>query len=121
MNSVIVGLGSNVNPQTHIAVAREQLKRYFQVLKESSFKMTPAVGSPKQADYLNGAVLLKTKLDRKNFLAKLKALEKDLGEFPGDPDRPRVIDLDILVWNGKVIHPDVENRAFLRDFLKELK
>ena len=45
----------------------------------------------------------------------LRELETQVGRVRAvHRDEPRRIDLDIAVWNGEVVDPDVHERAFLR-------
>ena len=56
MNTCIIGLGSNIDPQKHIHEARKILGSRFKILKESKFVSTKPVGVVHQSDFLNGAL-----------------------------------------------------------------
>jgi 2-amino-4-hydroxy-6-hydroxymethyldihydropteridine diphosphokinase len=121
MNRAVVGLGSNIEPEENIRKAREFLARQYTVLKESSFKKTKSIGPTKQADFLNGAVLLEVDSELGHFKSALKGLESALGR-KRTPDRnaPRPIDLDILVWNGSITDKNFYQRDFLKESVLEL-
>ena len=70
---------------------------------------------PGTPDFLNAAVLVETTLDQKTLAGLLRRLESDLGRTrTADRYAPRTIDLDIVVWDGRVIDPDVHQRPYLR-------
>ena len=43
-----------------------------------------------------------------------------MGRKPDTSLQPRTIDLDLLVWNGKVVDKDYYTRDFLRQIAAEL-
>lgn len=124
-----LGIGSNLGRrQINIKKAIELLKQLpnIKVIKISQLIETMPVGGPKQRKFLNGAIEIKTNLKPQALLKALKKIEKDLGRVKTIKNGPRVIDLDILLYNKKNIyeknliipHP----RMFYRDFvLKPLK
>ncbi len=121
MNTVIIGLGSNINPGTNIEKARALLGEKFRILAESQFIKTKPLGPLKQPNFLNGAVLAVTPLDYDALRAKLKEIEKKMGRIVQIKNfGPRTIDLDILVWNNKVVDPDLYERDFLRKSVLQL-
>ncbi len=121
MNTAIVGLGSNIRPQENIRKARELLAQKYQILAESRFVITQAIGKPQAPDFLNGALLLETESDCEDFKLQMKALERELGRTSRQTGgEPRVIDLDLLVWNSQVMDEDVRQRPFVQDSVREL-
>ena len=116
MNTAVIGLGSNIAPQKNIKVAKTILSHEFTILAESKFVKTKPVGPIKQADFLNGALLVKTPLNRRQLKSKLARIEKKLGrKASANKFGPRTIDLDILVMNGRV----VDNDFYARDFVQK--
>ena len=121
MNKVVVALGSNIDPQKNIEEACQSLKRNFTFLKQSKFIQTAPIGYTDQDDFINGSVLLQTNLSQEEFKAALKAMEKELGrEKSTIPYGPRTIDLDIVVFNGKIVDQDFYERGFVKDAVLEL-
>lgn len=121
MNTAIVGIGSNIDAERNVIAARRMLGEKLSVLGESKFVRTKPIGSREQQDFLNGSLLVKTRLGRKRLKTLLKGVETVLGRGVGE-DRygPRKMDLDILVWNGEIVDPDVYEREFLRRSVVEL-
>lgn len=121
MNTVIVGIGSNIDAEKNVSAAKRMLGEKLNVLGESEFVRTRPVGPREQQDFLNGSLLIKTRLGRKQLKTLLKGVETALGRnVREDRYGPRKIDLDILVWNGEVVDPDVYEREFLRRSVIEL-
>ena len=121
MNTVIVGIGSNIDAEKNVNAAKRMLREKLNVLGESKFVRTKPIGSRQQQDFLNGSLLVKTRLGLKQLKTVLKGVEIALGRDAGE-DRygPRKMDLDILVWNGEIIDSDIYEREFLRRAVIEL-
>jgi 2-amino-4-hydroxy-6-hydroxymethyldihydropteridine diphosphokinase len=121
MNRVVVSFGSNVRPAENLDAAMDALRRDHRLIAESSRVATRPIGYAEQPDFINGAVLVDTELSRELFRAYLKAVEDRLGRVRGGSRfGPRCVDLDIVVWNGKVVDPDYYKRKFLRDAVGEV-
>ncbi len=126
MNKVVVSLGSNIRPEENIRHARRILARKYDVIVESSFVITKPVGEVNQPDFINGAILLKTPLSMSELKGELKEIEVYLGRnLKSNKFGPRTIDLDIVVWKGKIVDQDFYERDYLRlsvlDVLPEIR
>jgi len=121
MNQVIIGLGSNIDPDRNIQQAKEILAQKYHVLAESCFKVTRPVGKIKQADFINGSVLIESDSTIGQLKAELGKIEKGMGRNrPHDRYGPRTIDLDIVIWNEDVIDQDFYERDYLKESVLEL-
>ena len=121
MNTVVVSVGSNIDPERNIEAARELVAGEHELVACSDFVHTAPIDRPGQPDFLNGAFLLRTPLERPQLRASLKRIENRLGRCHGpDKSAPRRIDLDIVVWNGRVVDRDYHTRDFLRDACRQL-
>jgi len=121
MNKVIIGLGSNINPEKNIAQSRAILAERFKVLGSSQFIQTKPVGYTEQDDFINGSLYIETDLSLEELTAILKNIEKEMGrkKIPIKYG-PRSIDLDIAVWNGQIIDQDFYERDFIKNAVLEL-
>ncbi len=121
MNTAVVGVGSNIEPQRNIRRAEEIISREQKLLKKSSFRVTPPLGMADQDDFLNGAFLVSTRMSYAEFRGYLKNVETRLGRA-GNADKygPRTIDLDLIVWNDEVVNDDYYTRDFVREAVGEL-
>jgi len=121
VNRVIIGLGSNIDPKQNIERAVECIDDAHRVLALSSLVETEPIGVTDQPKFLNGAVLIETRLTRDELNGWLRQLEADLGRVRTSRKYgPRTIDLDIVVWNGRIVHRDVRERDFLRRAVLEV-
>jgi 2-amino-4-hydroxy-6-hydroxymethyldihydropteridine diphosphokinase len=121
MNSVIIGIGSNIDAESNIPKMLEILKSQVEIVKVSLMIKTKPIGIENQNDYTNGAVKVKTNLNQSDLTVVLKNIEDEMGR-----DRtvakfgPRCIDLDIIVWNGEIVDDDYYTRDFLQKSVREL-
>jgi len=120
-NICVIGIGSNIEPHENIRRAIELVSEEAQILSLSSFVITKPIGTIKQPDFLNGAVKVCTNLSKTKFKEFLRSVEDDMGRDRSiGPYGPRNIDLDIVVWNGKIIDSDYYQRDFLKKTVDEL-
>jgi 2-amino-4-hydroxy-6-hydroxymethyldihydropteridine diphosphokinase len=121
MNSVIIGIGSNLDADMNINQMLGILKKYVEILKVSTMLKTKPIGIMDQPDYTNGAVKVNTDLNLADLTTLLKTIEDQMGRDRSAPKfGPRNIDLDIVVWNGKIVDDDYYSRDFLQKSVAEL-
>lgn len=120
-NVVVIGIGSNINADENIPKMFDILSRKVQILKISQMIHTKPVGDVNQPDYTNGAVKISTPLEKDELKRLLKGIEDELGRDHSAPKySPRTIDLDMVVWNGRIIDEDYYTRDFLRRTVQEV-
>lgn len=125
MAIALIGLGSNLGERKHhLESAIEQIRQLSQteVLAVSRWHETEPVGGPPQGKFLNGAAKIETALSPESLAKELQQIERSLGR---PPERirwgPRVIDLDLLGYEDRVIqgdrltvpHPRLQERPFV--------
>jgi 2-amino-4-hydroxy-6-hydroxymethyldihydropteridine diphosphokinase len=95
-----IALGSNRrsrhgSPEATVRAAAEAIgvERLSRILR------VPALG-PAGRDFANAAALLHSRLDPPELLATLKETEREFGRRFGRRWGPRVLDLDIVLWEG---------------------
>ena len=120
-HEVVIGLGSNIDPEANLEQAVQELKSRFKVSKRSQWTRTKPIGIQDQPDFYNGALLMETELEQQSLKKELKQIEDILGRDRSLPKfGPRTIDLDILIWNKKVVDEDYYERDFLRKGVEEI-
>lgn len=95
-----VGLGSNVDPATHLAQATEQLTRLVGRIEVSRVVQTSPVDLQTARQFWNAVAYFETDLDYIRLKSRLNSIEIELGRDRADPERARkdrTIDLDILL------------------------
>ncbi len=122
MAIIYLGLGTNLGDRiANLRAALDALAPDVRVLSHSHVYETPAWGYEDQPAFLNMALKGETRLPPTALLARLKALETDLGRQPGFRWGPRLIDIDILFYEDLVLdslelvipHPRMQERAFV--------
>lgn len=120
-NTVIIGIGSNIEAEVNIQKMLTILKEKVKILQVSAFIKTKPIGIENQPYYTNGAVKVETDLNQKALIILLKSIEDQMGRDRSAPKfGPRNIDLDIVVWNGEIVDKDYYSRDFLRKSVREL-
>ncbi len=111
-NQVLIGLGSNLNPDQNISEALRLLESQVTIRNVSSIYQAPAVGSS-GPDYLNSAVLIETdstlEMLRNNILTPIENQLKRVRS--SDKYIDRTIDLDVLLFNQTVTDPEIWTQA----------
>jgi 2-amino-4-hydroxy-6-hydroxymethyldihydropteridine diphosphokinase len=130
MAKVFLGIGSNIgNREKNIRSALDLLnKQGILVKKVSKIIRTKPIGGPSQGYFLNAAARIKTNFSPFILLKKLKNIEKVMGRTRGIRFGPRIIDLDILVYDNlklkskKLIipHPRMWQREFVLKPLRSI-
>ncbi len=113
-HTVLISLGSNINPEKHLPAAVKLLAEIVDGLQVSSTWESPAVGSI-GPNYLNNAVLFRTGLSLEKVRSHLiTPIENQLGRVrSGDKYMDRTIDLDVLIYDQNVVDPDLWSQAHL--------
>lgn len=131
MNKAYLSLGTNMGDREQNlkqAVAMLQEMPDVEVTKVSSIYETAPVGYTEQASFLNIALLIETNLSALALLERCQSVENELGRVREVRWGPRIIDLDILLFNNENIevenltvpHPRMFERAFVLVPLMEI-
>ncbi|HLU94612.1 MAG TPA: 2-amino-4-hydroxy-6-hydroxymethyldihydropteridine diphosphokinase [Membranihabitans sp.] len=122
LNEAIIGMGSNIEPESNIKNALESLSKVCGIRNQSKFIYTEPEKLKDQARFLNGAVVIDTPLPFEELKSYLKSLEDQMGRQRSGPQNgPRNIDLDIILYNGSITDEEVYEYSFLQQFLRELR
>ncbi len=131
MSKVFIGLGSNLGDRGgNIQAALSLLKENENLVidKVSNIIETEPVNAP-GPNFFNGVVKLTTVLSPSELLEQLFVIEKRLGRKRKFKNAPRIIDLDILLYDDEIInepnlkvpHPLMTRRQFVMKPLLEIE
>jgi len=129
MATSYLSLGSNLGDrETNIASALKILGQKVRISKVSSLYETEPVGYKDQPWFLNCVCSVETELSPQALLKFAKAIERNLGRKRTIRFGPRVIDIDILFYDGLILdssdlvipHPRLAERPFVLVPLKEI-
>jgi len=121
-HTVYLALGSNVgNRAANLKAAIAALPPQMEVKAKSRVYETPPWGYTNQEKFLNQVVKAWTYLEPEPLLKHLKRLEVALGRVPTFQYGPRLIDIDILLYDDlvfdsadlKIPHPQMHERGFV--------
>ena len=125
-----LALGSNLGDRAgYLRAAVEALPDAgIRLVHASRVAETEPVGVRDQPRFLNQVLEVETSLQPHPLLNAVKSIEQHLGRRDRVRWGPREIDIDILRYNGRTVHepglriphPELQNRPFLLDLLKEL-
>lgn len=114
--------GANLgNREENLAQAGELISQDCgTITAASSIYETAAWGNTDQPSFLNQALQLETTLSPRQLIRHILKLEKKMGRVREEKYGPRIIDIDILLFNNerhnypllKVPHPEMQNRRF---------
>jgi 2-amino-4-hydroxy-6-hydroxymethyldihydropteridine diphosphokinase len=117
-----IGLGSNLGDRVvHLRMAVSRLGSLGEVVATSSLYETAPVGGPEQGPFLNAVVMIDTWLDPWPLLQGLHQIENEAGRTRTQRWGPRILDLDLIVYNRQHLqtevltlpHPRAHERAFV--------
>jgi len=103
MAEVLVGMGSNIDPEHNLLLAAAALRAAFGDVVFSSVYRSAAVGMDGD-DFLNACCLFDSGLGQQAVRRRMKALEDAQGrDRSRGAWKPRTIDLDVLMIDGAVV------------------
>lgn len=126
-----ISLGSNMgDKEKNLKEAIENLrnKKYINITKKSSIIDTEPWGYEDQESFKNCVIEIKTLLNPKELMSTLLEIEKDMKRERIIKWGPRIIDLDIILFDDIVTeddyvtipHPRMEEREFVLKPLSEI-
>jgi 2-amino-4-hydroxy-6-hydroxymethyldihydropteridine diphosphokinase len=121
-----IAIGSNRRHVRHgrpsgvVEAAIAKLDADFALFDASPVILNKAIGGAGR-DFANAVALVESPLDPPAMLASLKSLEREFGRRRGKRWGQRVLDLDLVAWNGEpylsrkltIPHPRLASRDFV--------
>lgn len=118
---VVIGVGSNQNPEANILRAREAIAAGQRLLRCSQFRTTDPIGDVGQMPYQNGVFVMETSWEPAALKEWLVRLEESLGRDRQSAAKNFIpIDLDLLIWDGVVLDTDIYKRSYLKEAVLEV-
>jgi 2-amino-4-hydroxy-6-hydroxymethyldihydropteridine diphosphokinase len=122
MNQAYLLTGGNMGDREQNLSAAKNLVngQLGTITAASSLYETAAWGNTEQPPFLNQALEISTTLNARQLMRRILKLEKLMGRERKEKYGPRVIDIDILLFNNekhnypllKLPHPELHNRRF---------
>lgn len=136
MRKALIGIGSNIGDRKeHIDTAIEALNHIpsVKVARMSPIYETEPWGYVNQENFYNAVIEVETNLTPNTLLGVCLGIEAGIGRIRNIKNGPRVLDLDLLLFEGRecmsaeltLPHPRMFERDFvlipLRDLYPEMK
>lgn len=130
--TAVILAGSNLDKERCLPESIRQLRRHPDIdvrAVSTCFESSSVGGPPDAPDFYNAAALVSTSLDPESLRNELRSIEDQLGRVrTDDPNEPRTIDLDILLYDDVVAEfdgwslpdPDIENQLYIAVPLAEI-
>lgn len=129
MPAVYLGLGTNLGDrESNLREALRRLAEHVRIEAVSSVYESEPVGFRAQPDFLNLVVRVGTEEEPRALLRMVQEIERAMGRQRSFRNAPRVIDIDILLYDDlnlelpelTIPHPRMLERAFVLKPLAEL-
>src|SRR5699024_5170049 len=126
-----LGLGSNIgNRRDNLESAIRRLGETDDIIvtERSSVHETAPYGKTDQPDFMNMCTAIETRISPLELLESVLKVEHDLGRARKEVWGPRIIDIDILLYEDlelslddlNIPHAEMHKRAFVLDPLSEI-
>ena len=130
MNTAYLLTGGNMGDrEQNLSTARQLIEsRCGKIIKASSIYETAAWGKTDQPAFLNQALIIHTSFNPDPLMQCVLDAEERMGRIRELKFGPRIIDIDILLFNNEIIstslvkipHPEMQNRRFVLVPLAEI-
>lgn len=122
MNEGIIMLGSNVNPEENIAIAKEKINDIYEIIAESNVFITLPRSNKYKNHFLNQAIKILSDEKAEDSIRFFKQIEQELGRTPDGKAKGLIpIDIDFVFWNGNAMRNDYEKWDFVRICIDQIK
>ena len=111
VNFVYLALGSNLGDKKNNLNKSIDLiqKEGIFIKKRSKFYSTKSWPNENFPNFINSIILIETILNVTELFLKIKKIEKKLGRTKSKKNYPRICDIDIIDFNGEIIHRKLRN------------
>ena len=124
MHKAFIALGSNLNsPASQVISAFQSIEQLpkTRLIKKSSLYKSEPVGYSNQPDFINAVVEIATELSAETLLKNLLKIEVEFGRERPFANAPRILDLDLLLFDDLILHTETltlpHPRLHLRGFV----
>ncbi len=122
MNEGIIMLGSNINADENIALAKKLINDKYEIINESDILITLPRTKGYKNHFLNQAIKIQSDEYYTDTQSFFKDIEKQLGRTSEGKNQGLIpIDIDCVFWNGKAMRNDYEEFDFARICIDQIK
>ncbi len=122
MNTAVVMLGTNINHEENLSVAKSRLADFFEIIDQSSMLITKPIGKKYNTDFFNQAIKILSDEKCRETERHFKLIENELGRSAATNQKGIVpIDIDLIFWNGVQKRSDYDKFWFVKQCVDEIK
>lgn len=122
MNEGIIMLGSNVNPEANINLAKDKINDKYEIITESTSLITLPRNNKYKNYFINQAIKILSDEYYADTVKFFKQIEKELGRTENGKEEGLIpIDIDFVFWNGSAMRNDYERWDFVRTCIDQIK
>ena len=121
-HDILLALGSNHRADSNLQQALSLLARFVDIRRTSATLVSAAIGEGMEngvCPFTNQLLCGETLLPLDELQTRLNEAERLIGRCPGERDTIP-IDLDILRYYDRMLHPDYWGRPYIRRLLEDL-
>lgn len=129
-NTIYLQLGSNLgNSEQQLSIARKKISLNIgDIVQQSGIYTTAAWGNTNQPAFLNQVIVVLSGHRPLKVMEIILEIEANMGRVRTTKNAPRVIDIDILLYNDQIVnsrsltipHPLMHERRFVLVPLSEI-
>ena len=121
MNTAIIMLGSNTDPDTNMDLAVSKLVICFEIISKSLKVITEPFGIQLLYNFHNVAIKLNTSETQEDTIAIFKVIEIQMGRKSDSKLTGLIpIDIDMIFWNNKLVHEDYNRYEYVKNCINEI-
>lgn len=121
MHVCFICIGSNFNRKENIRLARQRLTELFPSIRFAKEMETKPLFFSNPDFFINQVASFLTENEEDKVTGRLKAIELEVGRRPEDKAAEIVrLDIDLLMYDDKVIKPKDLKRDYIQKGLDEL-
>tara|TARA_B100001996_G_scaffold205379_1_gene157325 strand:+ start:616 stop:1125 length:510 start_codon:yes stop_codon:yes gene_type:complete len=115
VKTVFISIGSNLgNKKRNIELAKFELKiNDINIIKSSSYYETFSWPDKTKPKFINVVLKIETYLYPNDLMKKFLNIEKKLGRKRNKKNEPRIIDIDIIDYDNKILKKNLNNNLSL--------
>ncbi|MDX9748002.1 MAG: 2-amino-4-hydroxy-6-hydroxymethyldihydropteridine diphosphokinase [Paludibacter sp.] len=122
MNEGIIMLGSNINSEENIRIAKEKINDKYEIISESAVLITLPRSKKYRNHFLNQAIKILSDEYYADTVKFFKQIEKELGRTDEGKNEGMIpIDIDFVFWNDSAMRNDYDRWDFVRICIDQIK
>lgn len=123
MHRIILSIGTNVNCEHNIRLAKERLAEIINEIQFTEILLTEPIGEIRNEDkFVNFLAYGFTGIRREHFVSRLKQIETECGNTKHLRDIGKIaMDIDLLKYDEQYFHKSDWKRDYIIELMKHIE